>query len=219
MFMQTKITRLKTIGQFQDRVRNSPEAGILRSSLKLVLTTAIIGSLTACDAFSTDTKSQDEIRVEPRVLRGSDLDTLSKPGNGNLENGMVEIKAAYKPGDKQARIAVTGSNAIPYPIYPEAKQYRIGGENGLQVVLFETSDSFEDVDKFYKRYGGSQGYARLVGMADYVRYDTTRESASSSADAWKNDKPGIVIHSFSDSDEAAQSGARPDARTNIIVSY
>lgn len=208
MFMQMKIARLKATG--------------LNSYLMLGAMPLILGSLAACDAFSTDTKSQDEIRVEPRVLRNSDLEILPQQGSGSGENRIVEVDAAYRPGDEQEqqnRIAITGSDAIPYPIYPDAKQYRIGGENGLHVVLFETNDSFEEVDSFYQRYSGSKGYSRLVGMADYVRYDTTREAASSNSDAWKNDKPGIVIHGFTDQDEATQSGATPGAKTNIIVSY
>ena len=181
---------------------------------------AAIGQLAACDAFTSNTKSEAEIQVEPRVLRNTDLNTSASPG-GELANS---VGSAYKtnvqlPDDQQGRVAVTGSDAIPYPIYPDAKQYRVGGENGLHVVIFETNDSFEEVDNFYQRHIGSQGYARLVGMSDYVRYDTSRETAGSDTDAWQNDRPGIVIHGFTDSDEATRSGADPEARTNIIVSY
>ena len=222
MYMQTKIARLKATNHHQDLAGKNFKASSFSPYLMLAAAPLILGSIAACDAFSTDTKSQDEIRVEPRVLRSSDLEILPQPGSSGAENSIVEVNASYRPGDEQDqqnRIAITGSDAIPYPIYPDAKQYRIGGENGLHVVLFETSASFEEVDSFYKRYSGNKGYSRLVGMADYVRYDTTREAATSNSDAWKNDKPGIVIHGFSDQNEAMQSGATPGARTNIIVSY
>lgn len=186
---------------------------------------AAFSQITACDAFSSDTRSEAEIVVQPQVIRGTDVNTYSASGDGSLLDGNATAGHAFRTSmqlvdGKQARIAVSGSDEIPYPIYPEAKQYRVGGENGLHVVIFETNDSFEEVDTFYKNYVGSQGYARLVGMSDYVRYDTSREAAvSNTSDAWRNDRPGIVIHGFTNSEEAKKSGADAAAKTNIIVSY
>ncbi len=222
MSIQMKFARLKNADCNHEAVEKHCHVPVSYRRTCLAVAPLVLASITACDAFSTNTTSQDEIRVEPKVLRAPDLEKLPQPGSGDSVEGMVEVKAAYKPENEQyqeGRVAISGSNEIPYPIYPDAKQYRIGGENGLHVVLFETNDSFEEVDSFYKRYGGSQGYARLVGMPDYVRYDVTREATGSTTDAWNNTKPGIVIHGFSSSDEAAESGATPGAKTNIIVSY
>lgn len=183
---------------------------------KLCLLAALC-QITACDAFSSDSRTEAEIVVKPQVIRATDANSLSTSAAGATAASRT---GAESMEGQQSRVAVTGSDAIPYPIYPDAKQYRVGGENGLHVVIFETSDTFEEVDSFYQNYVGSQGYARLVGMADYVRYDTSREAAAgNTSDAWRNDRPGIVIHGFESSDEAISSGADAAAKTNIIVSY
>lgn len=193
--------------------RNVVSTGVLGSCALI----AACSQITACDAFSSDSRSEAEIVVKPQVIRGKNTDSLPISGGG--ATAAFKTNVVLSDG-QEGRIAVSGSDAIPYPIYPEAKQYRVGGENGLHVVIFETNDSFEEVDSFYQNYIGSQGYARLVGMADYVRYDTSREAAAgNTSDAWRNDRPGIVIHGFTNRDEAINSGADAASKTNIIVSY
>ena len=167
-------------------------------------------TLTGCDAFSTDTSSEDEIKVTPQVVR------LSETGP-SAQGTVVEVPAAYKP-DQLAdndQTAVTGTGEIPYPIYPNAKQYRVGGEHGLHIVLFETDDSFAEVDAFYKRYMDSRGLSRIVAMSDYVRYAAGEDDN----DAWATSNPGIVIHGFNTAQEARDNGANAGAQTNIIVSF
>ena len=36
--------------------------------------------------------------------------------------------------------AVIGASEIPYPVYPNGSKYRVGGENGLKIVVFQTED-------------------------------------------------------------------------------
>jgi len=167
-------------------------------------------ALTGCDAFSTDTSSEDEIKVTPHIVR------LSDPGSSS-DGDLVEIPAAYKPDQttKNDQLAVAGTGEIPYPIYPNARQYRIGGEHGLHIVLFETDDNFADVDAFYQRYIDSRGLSRIVGMSDYVRYAAGEDDN----DAWATSNPGIVIHGFNTAQEARSNGANAGAKTNIIVSF
>lgn len=167
-------------------------------------------ALTGCDAFSTDTSSEDEIKVTPHIVR------LSESGS-SAQGTVVEIPAAYNP-DQAAdndQLAVAGTDEIPYPIYPNAQQYRIGGEHGLHIVLFETDDSFAEVDAFYKRYIDSRGLSRIVAMSDYVRY----AAGENDNDAWATKNPGIVIHGFNTAQEARNNGANAGSKTNIIVSF
>jgi len=199
------------------------------------LSAAILGTtslLAGCDAFSTDTHTEDEFQIQPRVLRQSDPEfseaqmavaQAARKGDEKL----VQIQASYAGNDDdEDTVAVKGSQAIPYPIYPGAIQYRVGGENGLNIVLFETPHNFQSVDQFYKTYLEEEEFQRLVGMDDYVRYnevvsvaDSDADPASDPASAWSNESPGIVIHSFNNVTDAESSGANPSARTNIIVSY
>ncbi len=227
MFIHIKSKQIKSHAAQVGLHHSTQQAACTASKVSYLGITALLiacSQITACDAFSSDTKTEAEIVVKPQVIRGADLNTFSSTVDGSLLD-TASSQGAFRTSaqltdDQQERVAVTGSDTIPYPIYPEAKQYRVGGENGLQVVIFETDDSFEEVDNFYQNYVGSQGYARLVGMADYVRYDTSREAASgNTGDAWRNDRPGIVIHGFNSSEEALQSGADAAAKTNIIVSY
>ncbi len=168
--------------------------------------------LASCDAFTSRQISEDEIQVEPKVIN------LSQE-NGSASADIVEVPAVFKKSDAehsdQQMAAIEGTAEIPYPIFPEAKQYRIGGENGLQVVLFETQASFSDVDAFYRRYIHKKGLSRISAMSDYVRYAANADDI----DAWATDKPGIVIHGFETEQEANRYGAERTSLTNIIVSY
>lgn len=112
-------------------------------------------------------------------------------------------------------VAVGGATEIPYPIYPNGSQYRVGGENGLMIVLFETADTFEEVDNFYRALAAKQRMPRLAAMSDYVRYGRS----SDDTDPWETTRPGIVIHQFNDDSEREAVGANRTARTNIIMSF
>ena len=176
---------------------------------KLLISLTATVLLASCDAFTSRQISEDEIKVEPKVI------SLSQE-NASSGAEIVEIPAVFKKSDDdQQTAAIEGTAEIPYPIFPEAKQYRVGGENGLQVVLFETEASFSDVDAFYRRYIHKKGLSRISAMSDYVRY----AASSDDIDAWATDKPGIVIHGFETEQEANKYGAEGTSLTNIIVSY
>lgn len=111
--------------------------------------------------------------------------------------------------------ALVPSNEIPYPIYPNGSKYRVGGEHGLKIVVFETADSFEEVDAFYAAQAEPAGMPRLSAMSDYVRYG----SKDGDDDPWATDRPGIVLHRFGSDAEREAVGASKQALTNIIMSY
>lgn len=104
------------------------------------------------------------------------------------------------------------ATAIPYPVYPNGLQYRVGNENGLNVVLFQTEDSFEEVDAFYQ---GELSMPRLSAMSDHVRYSAQEGDQN----PWETAKPGIVIHQFNSESEREAVGADQAATTNIIMSF
>lgn len=108
--------------------------------------------------------------------------------------------------------AVLGDRDIPYPVYPNGNHYRIGNENGLTIIVFETEDTFEEVDAFYQV---KAGLPRLSAMKDYVRYSTREDDR----DPWETSKPGIVIHEFKNETERLVAGAKDESRTNIIMSF
>ena len=177
---------------------------------KAIVTVAAAAVLAGCDAFTSSQVSEDEIRVEPNLIRLSEE-------NGSAGTELVEIPAVFKKSgsDNADTAAIEGTAEIPYPIFPEAKQYRIGGENGLHIVLFETEASFSDVDAFYRHQVHKKGLSRISAMSDYVRYSANAEDI----DAWATDKPGIVIHGFETEQEAKKYGAGATSQTNIIVSF
>ena len=111
--------------------------------------------------------------------------------------------------------AVMGATEIPYPVYPNGTKYRVGGENGLKIVVFQTDDAFPDVDRYYREATDNDGMARLIAMNDYVRYSRD----SNDDDPWATHRPGIVIHQFNGEDEREAVGASKSARTNIIMSF
>ncbi len=111
--------------------------------------------------------------------------------------------------------AVYGATEIPYPVYPNGNKYRVGGENGLKIVVFETEDSFDEVDAYYQNLSEQKGMPRLDAMNDYVRYSNDFRDD----DPWATYRPGIVIHQFNDDGERAAVGATETARTNIIMSF
>lgn len=117
--------------------------------------------------------------------------------------------------DGGALAAVMGATEIPYPVYPNGRKYRVGGENGLKIVVFQTEDPFEKVDEYYQSISKDVGMPRLVAMSDYVRYSRDDDDG----DPWATYKPGIVIHEFEDDGERRAVGARASAKTNIIMSF
>ncbi len=111
--------------------------------------------------------------------------------------------------------AVIGASEIPYPVYPNGTKYRVGGENGLKIVVFKTNDPFEEVDKFYNGEASEDGMARLTAMNDYVRYSPN----GGDVDPWATHLPGIVIHKFENDAQRQAVGADTSAATNIIMSF
>ena len=118
-------------------------------------------------------------------------------------------------GDDDTLSAVIGASEIPYPVYPNGSKYRVGGENGLKIVVFQTDDDFEQVDRYYREVSGQVGMPRLIAMNDYVRYSKDNDDK----DPWATYRPGIVIHQFNTDDERQAVGAKGTARTNIIMSF
>lgn len=158
--------------------------------------------LSACDnPFSKDTEEHSDVVVMPAT---------TAVGGAVAEN-RIDLDSA-----DTALAAVFGASEIPYPVYPNGQKYRVGGENGLKIVVFQTDDDFDDVDAYYSDIKDNAGMARLLAMQDYVRYASTE---GTDADPWATHKPGIVIHQFNDEVERKAVGASPTARTNIIMSF
>jgi len=152
-------------------------------SLRKVTLVALLASctyvLTACDLpFRKDSNND----VPTHTLK------TSAEQNGGAEN---TIKRVDLDAPNSALAAVYGASEIPYPVYPNGQKYRVGGENGLKIVVFQTDDEFDTVDEYYSQVKDNAGMARLLAMQDYVRYASTAD-----ADPWATHKPGIVIHHF-----------------------
>jgi len=167
------------------------------ASLGILLTAVTV--LTACGGEDTST-AKNSTSV-PIILEDSD--------------NIVSVTQLPENSSDAVSSAVDGATAIPYPLYPNGKKYRVGGENGLEIVLFETTDSFEEVDDFYRNIAQSDEMPRLHAMNDYVRYSTTNDDR----DPWATENPGIVIHEFNSDQERDAVGAAKSAKTNIILSY
>jgi len=170
----------------------------IKRSLSLSLALTASALLIACggdDATDATNKS------ESALLKGQD--TVVRVTQLNPSSGDVNSTA------------MDGATQIPYPVYPNGNKYRVGGENGLKIVLFETSDSFEEVDEYYRNLTQSGQMPRMLAMNDYVRYSTTTDDI----DPWATYLPGIVIHQFNDDTERDAVGANQKAQTNIILSF
>ena len=85
----------------------------------------------------------------------------------------------------------------------------------MKIVVFETNDPFEEVDKFYNSEASEDGMPRLTAMSDYVRYSQD----GTDTDPWATHRPGIVIHRFENDAQRQAVGAEPGAATNIIMSF
>ncbi len=168
--------------------------------IKILIPLSLV-TLTGCDPFTNDERAFTETQFTPKVIR------LPR------EQNAADSELIAETGDGLA--AISGTSKIPYPLYPNARQYRIGGEEGLKIVLFETEDPFYMVDAYYRRSIDKTGLSRLLAMSDYVRY----AADDSDSGAWDTDMPGIVIHEFPNRDQAKELGAATTARTNIIMSF
>ena len=153
---------------------------------------AIASTLTACNKNSVD--SPDTNLVTPN-----------------------EIAAVLPESDSSdnALSAVVGASEIPYPVYPNGTKYRVGGENGLKIVVFQTEDPFHKVDDYYNGMSDNAGMARIMAMSDYVRYSNDINDV----DPWATHLPGIVIHEFEGEEDRQAVGASAMAKTNIIMSF
>lgn len=151
---------------------------------------------------------------EERLL-GNKENLPSNAGQMNAELEPILNSVEESPLDESSMSAVVGASEIPYPIYPNGSKYRVGGENGLKIVVFQTEDSFAKVDGYYKSLTGESGMPRLLAMNDYVRYS----SSADDKDPWATYRPGIVIHKFNEDGERAAVGAKGSAQTNIIMSF
>lgn len=201
--------------------------------------------LTACmgepDSMSDGTSKSD---VASDLTLGSthkDATAITRmidaSGTADSDN-LIIIDSAYKPDSSNTNSLMPSSKHAEFPEYPAAERYRIGGENGLKIVVFETQDSFEQVDAFFNQQAQAYGLTRLTTTLDYVKYTKANEATSTinggtsgagalsgfadsirDDDAWDASMPGIVIHTFLNADDAVGYGASPDSKTNIILSY
>ncbi len=161
-------------------------------------------SLSGCDnPFSKETVEHSQVTVV------SNTTPTAFDSSALLDELEKEMAA------ESTMSAVYGASEIPYPVYPNGQKYRVGGENGLKIVVFQTDDDFSEVDAYYSEFKENAGMSRLLAMQDYVRYS----SADTDADPWATDKPGIVIHQFNDELERRAVGASSTAQTNIIMSF
>ena len=167
-------------------------------------------TLGGCDnPFSKD-RSEDLSVATVLPSTNDQLDSTAPVGGISSEVNRLDLDES-----NSALAAVFGASEIPYPVYPNGQKYRVGGENGLKIVVFQTDDEFETVDRYYSQFKENAGMARHMAMQDYVRYS----NASTDSDPWATHKPGIVIHQFNDQGERKAVGASPSARTNIIMSF
>ena len=178
----------------------------------------------APDEATTAAVTPEATSVEVTSVDG--VGALSAPADGAGADATVadvtttddDPSAALPPdtlGEAAVLEALVAPGEIPYPLYPNGEKYRVGGENGLKIVLFETVDSFEEVDAYYRERSDGSGMPRLAAMSDYVRYGASDDDT----DPWATHRPGIVIHRFNDESERDAVGADETARTNIIMSY
>lgn len=164
----------------------------LQISLRSLLLITLASTLTACNKDTAETP-------DTKMVTAKEL-PLNMPNTGTEEDTLA---------------AVVGASDIPYPVYPNGTKYRVGGENGLKIVVFQTEDPFHKVDEFYNEQSQNSGMARIMAMTDYVRYSND----DADMDPWATDRPGIVIHEFEGEDSRKAVGASAVAKTNIIMSF
>jgi len=148
------------------------------------------------------------------TLTACGKETAESPDQKIVKVNEIPVAALQAEGD-DALAAVVGASEIPYPVYPNGTKYRVGGENGLKIVVFQTEDPFHKVDDYYNGLSDNSGMARIVAMTDYVRY--SQDTAD--LDPWATHLPGIVIHEFEGEESREAVGASAVAKTNIIMSF
>ncbi len=150
------------------------------------------------------------------ALVACNKDTPEDADNALVKAQEVPLPAAeIVTNEENPLAAVVGASEIPYPVYPNGTKYRVGGENGLKIVVFQTEDTFDKVDEYYNGLSDNAGMARIMAMNDYVRYSNN----SDDIDPWATHRPGIVIHEFESDNEREAVGASAVANTNIIMSF
>lgn len=162
-------------------------------SLRSLLLIALATTLTACNKDSAD-------KPDTNLVTAKEL-PITMPNKGTDVDDSLAV--------------VAGASDIPYPVYPNGTKYRVGGENGLKIVVFQTEDPFHKVDEFYNQLSQDSGMSRIMAMTDYVRYSQNETDV----DPWATDRPGIVIHEFEGEDARKAVGASAVAKTNIIMSF
>lgn len=172
---------------------------LVQSTLRGFIITALATSLLACDKNSAQTNDTQLVTKAEKLVTTNE----------------VSGKTAVPDAEDNPLAAVVGASEIPYPMYPNGTKYRVGGENGLKIVVFQTEDSFDKVDNYYNSLSNNSGMARIAAMSDYVRYSREAEDI----DPWATHKPGIVIHEFDDENSRQAVGASAIAKTNIIMSF
>ena len=190
---------------------------MFRIIAKSVTIAALCATFLGC-SNEFDTESRTSTVAELR--ESADIDSSR---NADSTAGIIEWTVSENPDVPADNMhyssdidTVNDVINIPYPVYPNGAKYRIGSENGLRVVLFESEDSFEEVDDFYQAQASlGSDLSRLDAMNDYVRYSTVNEDT----DPWETSRPGIVIHQFNSESERDAVGASYKAKTNIIMSF
>lgn len=163
----------------------------------------LAASISACGKNAEDQPEQ--------ILPTEANDTAIGAGDADSSQ-WKETTELNSTTDVRSLSSVLDPSEIPYPLYPNGSRYRIGGEGDLKIVLFQTEDSFEEVDAYYQK---EANLPRLSAMSDYVRYSAD----NGDIDPWETSKPGIVIHQFNDATEREAVGADGKAQTNIIMSF
>ncbi len=151
------------------------------------------------------------------MIKGADVAENSGRHTAMPDTVALTTDVVHVPEDAGETIQwrVASEQDIPFPLYPNATRYRIGGQNGLKLALFETTDEFGDVDHFYAEKATKTGLLRQQIMPDYVQYG----ELSGAQPAITEENPGVLIYAFFDAREAQQAGATPNARTSIIIIY
>ena len=186
----------------------------------LTLTLAGCGD-NAEQASDTSANNIDQSDAGAAIQFVESDDTTSQPvatetTEWTESNDLNEPLAEEELNGAATLLEVMDDSSIPYPVYPNGLKYRVGGENGMKIVLYQTEDSFEEVDAYYQVQAGKQSsMPRLTAMNDYVRYSAD----DNDTDPWETSKPGIVIHKFNNESEREAVGASKKANTNIIMSF
>jgi|GEM_PF-1132333 len=191
-------------------------------TLTLVCTAMLVAGCDSATPERTTISSAGEVSAAPEGMRPEAWSAVA-PSEGPVDGPIDSQIAGQGSGSGSGSVddaaqtpsAVLGATDIPYPVYPNGSKYRVGGENGLKIVVYQTDDDFEQVDAYYRDATNPSAMPRLQAMQDFVRYSRV----VTDDDPWATYRPGIVIHEFSDNGERRAVGARATARTNIILSF